>query len=77
MTTIERDSIAVQLPQVSTRAFSQRTRLKAGQTLVLAGFEQDTASATRDLGLLSGLRDHDASKTLLVISIELEGADNV
>ena len=77
MTTIERDTILVQLPQVSTRSFSQRTRLKSGQTLVLAGFEQDTAQAAGSLGFLSAGKSNDASKTLLVITIELEGADNV
>ena len=77
MTTIERDTILVQLPQVSTRSFSQRTRLKSGQTLVLAGFEQDTEQAAGSLGILSAGKGSDASKTLLVITIELEGADNV
>lgn len=77
LTTLERDTILVQLPQVSTRSCSQRTRLKAGQTLVLAGFEQDTAQAASTFGLLSAGRDHEAGKTLLVITIELEGADNV
>ena len=77
MTTIERDTILVQLPQVSTRSFSQRTRLKSGQTLVLAGFEQDTEQAAESLGLLNADKSNDASKTLLVVTIELEGADNV
>lgn len=77
MTTIERDTILVQLPQVSTRSFSQRTRLKSGQTLVLAGFEQDTEQAAESIGLLNAGKSNDASKTLLVVTIELEGADNV
>ncbi len=77
LTTIERDTIYVQLPQVSTRAFSQRTRLKSGQTLVLAGFEQDTAQAAGTFGILQASSDHSGTKTLLVIAIELEGADNV
>ena len=77
LTTIERDTIYVQLPQVSTRAFSQRTRLKAGQTLVLAGFEQDTSQAAGTFGLLQAGSDRSGTKTLLVIAIELEGADNV
>ncbi len=77
MATIERDTVYVQLPQVATRAFSQRTRLKTGQTLVLAGFEQDTAQAASNLGLLSLGRAVSAGKTLLLITIELEGADNV
>ncbi len=77
MTTIEKGRISVQLPQVSTRAFSQRTRLMAGQTLVLAGFEQDTARAARSLGLLSARAESEGGRTLLIVSIELEGADNV
>ncbi len=77
MTNIEKDNVYVQLPQVATRAFSQRTRLKRGQTLMLAGFEQDAGEAQNSAGLLYAGRSHDAKKTLLVISIELEGADNV
>ncbi len=77
MTNIERDNVCVQLPQVATRAFSQRTRLKRGQTLMLAGFEQDAGEAQNTAGLLYAGRSHEAKKTLLVISIELEGADNV
>ncbi len=77
MTSIEKDNVCVQLPQVATRAFSQRTRLKRGQTLMLAGFEQDAGEAQNEAGFLYAGRSHDAQKTLLVISIELEGADNV
>lgn len=77
MTNIEKDNVYVQLPQVATRAFSQRTRLKRGQTLMLAGFEQDAGEAQNEAGLLYAGSSHDAKKTLLVISIELEGADNV
>ncbi len=77
MTNIEKDNVYVQLPQVATRAFSQRTRLKRGQTLMLAGFEQDAQEAQNSVGFLHAGRSADAKKTLLVISIELEGADNV
>ena len=77
MTTIDKDSVYVQLPQVSTRAFSQRTRLKNGQTLMLAGFEQDSAKADNSFGLLSLGRSGEGARTLLIISIELQGADNV
>ena len=77
MTNIEKDNVYVQLPQVATRAFSQRTRLKRGQTLMLAGFEQDAQEAQNTVGFLHAGRSADAKKTLLVISIELEGADNV
>jgi type IVB pilus formation R64 PilN family outer membrane protein len=70
------DNIVVQLPQVSKRAFSQRTRMQMGQTLVLAGFAQQTQSGANTAGLLSIGRKAGYSKTLLVITIEVESAAN-
>lgn len=67
--------IAVQLPQVSTRAFSQRTRMQMGQTLVLAGFQEETQGVTNGVGLLAANRKAQYGKTLLVITIEVESAD--
>ena len=77
MTEIDRDSVFVQLPEVSTRSFSQRSKMKMGQTLVLAGFEQATQNTGNSVGLLNTGRDADYSKTLLVVTIELESAENV
>ncbi|MDR2055446.1 MAG: pilus assembly protein [Desulfovibrio sp.] len=68
------DNIVVQLPQVSKRAFSQRTRMR--QTLVLAGFAQQTQSGANTAGLLSFGRKAGYGKTLLVITIEVESAAN-
>ncbi|GAB1253033.1 secretin N-terminal domain-containing protein [Desulfovibrio falkowii] len=66
--------ITVQLPQVSTRAFSQRATMQMGQTLVLAGFQQETQTTDNAVGLLRLGRGADYAKTLLVITIELESA---
>ena len=34
------DDTKVQLPEVTSRSFSQKVRMQMGQTLVLGGFEQ-------------------------------------
>ncbi|MDR2819467.1 MAG: pilus assembly protein [Desulfovibrio sp.] len=68
------ESIVVQLPQVSQRAFSQRTHMQMGQTLVLAGFAQQTQSTNTSTGLLSLGRSANYVKMLLVITIEVESA---
>ena len=77
MEEIDREQVYVQLPQVSTRSFAQRSKMKMGQTLVLAGFEQSTQNLGNSLGVLNTSRDADFSKTLLVVTIELESAENV
>lgn len=75
MQEIKTDSIIVQLPQMSTRSFSQRTTMKMGQTLVLAGFEQESHGGSNSVGLFNGGRKVDYGKTLLVITIEVESAE--
>lgn len=77
MQEIDREEVYVQLPQVSTRSFAQRSKMKMGQTLVLAGFEQSRQTASNAFGLLNTGRDADYGKTLLVVTIELESAENV
>lgn len=67
--------VTVQLPQVSTRSFAQRMSLKMGQTLVLAGFEQETQRTGNSLGIFGGGRTSGYGKTLLVITIELESTE--
>ena len=48
-----------------------------GVTLVLAGFEQSRQTANNAFGILNTGRDADYGKTLLVVTIELESAENV
>ena len=66
--------LTVQLPRTSTRAFSQRSQMQMGQTLVLAGFQDQTQQLANSLGLLNFGRGRQYAKTLLVITIELEAA---
>ena len=77
MQEIDREEVYVQLPQVSPRSFAQRSKMKMGQTLVLAGFEQSRQTANNAFGILNTGRDADYGKTLLVVTIELESAENV
>lgn len=64
----------VQLPEVSTRSFSQRVTMKCGQTLILAGFEQETNEESKGLGISSGGNSQKYGKSLIVITIEMESA---
>lgn len=64
----------IQLPEVSTRAFSQKARMMMGQTLVLAGFEQASQNKETSGGLLTLGRSAAYNRTLLVITIQLENA---
>lgn len=77
MKEIVTDDINLEFPIVSNRSFSQRSRMKMGQTLVLAGFEQSRQAAQNTFGFLNVGRDADYTKTLLVVTIELESAENV
>lgn len=74
MSEFKTTDITVQLPQVSTRAFAQRTTMQMGQTLVLAGFQQETQTTDNNVGLFRLGRGAGYTKTLLVITIELESA---
>lgn len=64
----------IQLPEISTRAFSQKANMMMGQTLVLAGFEQAVQQKNNSAGILSVGRKTDYHRTLLVITIQLENA---
>lgn len=64
----------IQLPEISTRAFSQKANMMMGQTLVLAGFEQAIQQRNNSAGILSAGRKTDYHRTLLVITIQLENA---
>ena len=77
MKEIVTDDINLEFPIVSNRSFSQRSRMKMGQTLVLAGFEQSRQAAQNTFGFLNVGKDADYTKTLLVVTIELESAENV
>ena len=65
----------VQLPKVSSRSFSQRMTLKLGQTLVLAGFEQEADGKNTIGGFLGFGRSRNYKKSLMVITISTESGD--
>ena len=68
----ESGTARIQLPKVSTRSFSQRVNMLMGQTLVLAGFEKARRSQSQGLGLLSLGSSSQTTKTLLVLTLEVE-----
>ena len=68
------NEVTIQLPQTSNRAFSQRSTLQMGETLILAGFQDQTQKLSNTLGLVNAARDKEYSKTILVITIETEAA---
>ena len=74
LTEFSTSDLTVQLPKTSTRAFSQRSTMQMGQTLVLAGFQDQSQKLANSLGLLNFGRGAKYGKTLLVITIEVEAA---
>ncbi|MBQ5727477.1 MAG: pilus assembly protein, partial [Mailhella sp.] len=77
MEVIDKDSVFVQLPKISSRSFSQRSAMQLGQTLVLAGFEQASQTSRNNVGLFNSGRDTAHTKTLIIVTIELESAESV
>lgn len=75
ITTFTSDESSIQLPKVSSRSFSQRMSLKMGQTLVLAGFEQEIDGGTIQGGFLGLGRSREYKKSLIVITISTESGD--
>jgi type IVB pilus formation R64 PilN family outer membrane protein len=65
----------IQLPKVSTRSFSQRMTLKMGQTLVLAGFEQEVDGRSKQGGLFGFGVSREYRKSLIIITISAESGD--
>lgn len=75
MSEIKASDVTIQLPQTSTRAFSQRSTMKMGQTLVLCGFEKESHDSNTALGIPSSSRKVQYGRTLLVITIQVESAE--
>ena len=72
-------SSKIQLPEVSSRSFSQRVALRSGSTLIIGGFESDTESSSKGYGILSFGRSAEKNRQVIVIAIDVnnvEGAGN-
>lgn len=65
----------IQLPKVSTRSFAQRMTIKMGQTLVLAGFEQEVDGRSTSGGFLGFGKSREYKKSLIIITISTESGD--
>lgn len=73
--TISSGGNSIEAPDVSTSSFLQRVRLKSGETLVVAGFDQDNLSAVaQGVGhpenTLLGQRSGNGKRSMLVILIQ-------
>lgn len=66
------DTVRVEMPTVSTRAFSQRVTMRMGQTLVLAGFEHESHGKDNTIGLLAAGRSGQYGRNLIIITISVE-----
>lgn len=75
LTTITSGTSSIQAPDVSTSNFIQRVRMQTGETLVVAGFDQDNLSAVSN-GIGSaenpvlGSRNGTSKRTMLVVLIQ-------
>jgi type IVB pilus formation R64 PilN family outer membrane protein len=75
MTDMSSGGMTVQLPQRSGNAFSNEMTIKMGQTLVLAGFEQEIDGKNTSGGILGIGRTRAYKKRLMVITITTESGD--
>lgn len=75
MATITSGGSSIQSPDISTSNFIQRVRMMSGDTLVMAGFDQDKLSAVSNgvgeaKNTLFGSRDSSGKRTMLVILLQ-------
>jgi hypothetical protein len=66
---VESGGSMIQTPEVSTRAFMQRVGMRLGQTLVLAGFEQERNENQKGRGLFGFMSKGSKERTAIVVVI--------
>lgn len=76
MEEVQSGNNSIQLPTVSIRSFNQRAYMNMGQTLVLAGFEQERDNDDTTAGLLSLGKKRQYGKSLIVITITLQSMNS-
>ncbi|EQD48783.1 PilN family type IV pilus biogenesis protein [mine drainage metagenome] len=69
LTTINSGGESIQVPSVSSQRFIQRVRMKSGQTLVLAGFEQVSDDRQGDRGILSWFRSGSDQRKVIFVTL--------
>ncbi len=72
---VESGDSAIEIPEVDNRIFSQKVKIRSGETLVLSGFEQSSTDSTRTgvgssrFWLLGGGKRESKSRDVLVVLI--------
>lgn len=67
----------IQLPQLSTRSFAQQISMNMGQTLVLAGFEQEKGVESEGVNIFAAGQSSQREKRIIVITIDVESAGDL
>jgi type IVB pilus formation R64 PilN family outer membrane protein len=67
----------IQTPDVLTRTFMQRVKMKLGSTLVLAGFGRQQSGYGDGQGILNWQKQRQNTRDLIVISIEVNDVSEV
>jgi len=76
-TVIGSDGNSIQLPTVNSQTLQQQAFVRDGESIVLFGIEQNSASVTGNQGIpLSYNRDTNHDRTLRVILMQVFGANN-
>lgn len=75
LTTISSGTSSIQAPDISTSNFIQRVKLLSGETLVVAGFDQDNLSAVSNgVGAADnvalGSRNGSKKRNMIVVMIQ-------
>lgn len=66
---------SIQTPEVSTRSFMQRVKVRVGSTVLLGGFEQLSQDHTNESGILAGLSSVKSERSMIVIAIDVQDAN--
>ena len=73
----ETNNVTIQLPRVSSRAFSQKASMLMGQTLLVSGFQQANESEKKSMSLFSLGKTQTDEKSFILITIEVNDATPV
>jgi type II secretory pathway component GspD/PulD (secretin) len=69
LTSFTSGSNTVQLPTIDQRALHNDSVLRPGETLILSGYEQDTTTSSRNLGLIGSGKSPDHQKVRMIVIV--------